>query len=94
MKQQPGKLGIREYISIGILMVGSKATEATPAIMYSNVQNAAWMVPILIRSYFFYSTLSIIKNVDLCSREKSIFCYSTITWKIYWLFYLPTHISH
>ena len=31
MKQQPGKLGIREYMSIAILMVGAKATEDTPS---------------------------------------------------------------
>ena len=31
MKQRTGKLGIREYVSIAILMVGAKATEDTPS---------------------------------------------------------------
>ncbi len=63
MKQQQEKLGIREYVSIAILMVGSKATEGTPAILYSHVQNAAWMIPIVSGGLLFIPLLSIIKNV-------------------------------
>ena len=65
MKQQPGKLGIREYISIVILMVGAKATEDTPAILYSNVQNAAWMIPILSGAIFFIPLFLLLKTLSL-----------------------------
>lgn len=71
MKQQPGKLGIREYVSIVILMVGSKATEATPSGIYAQVQNAAWMVPIFsgvlfsIPFFLLIRTLAVFKDKNL-----------------------------
>ena len=94
MKQQPGKLGIREYVSIAILMVGAKATEDTPAILYSQVQNAAWMIPILSGGIFFIPLFLLIKTLSLFQGQKSICRYSTITWKIYWFYCLPAYICH
>ncbi|MCM3570970.1 GerAB/ArcD/ProY family transporter [Neobacillus mesonae] len=65
MKQKPGKLGIREYAAIAILMVGSKATEDTPAFLYTGSQNAAWMVPILSAVVFFVPLFLLIKTISL-----------------------------
>ncbi len=71
MKQQQEKLGIREYVSIAILMVGSKATEGTPARLYGQVQNAAWMIPIvsgallLIPLYLLVKTLAVFQGKNL-----------------------------
>jgi spore germination protein KB len=65
MKQQPGKLGIREFVAIAVLMVGAKATEDTPAILFSKVQNAAWMIPILSAVFFFIPLYLLIKTMSL-----------------------------
>lgn len=43
MEQQKGVIGIREYIAIIILTLGTKLTDDTPAILYNRLQNAAWM---------------------------------------------------
>ncbi len=69
MKQQPGKLGIREYVSIAILMVGSKATEDTPTTIYHQVQNAAWMIPILSAGLFFIPLFLLIKTMTLFQNK-------------------------
>lgn len=79
MNQQPGKLGIRELVSIAILMVGAKATEDTPAILYSKVQNAAWMIPLLsavivfIPLFLLIKTMSLYQDKDLFSVIKKLF---------------------
>ncbi|MFP7298359.1 GerAB/ArcD/ProY family transporter [Neobacillus niacini] len=65
MNQQPGKLGIRELVSIAILMVGAKATEDTPSILFSKVQNAAWMLPPLIAVMFFIPLFLLLKTMSL-----------------------------
>src|SRR4051812_45406092 len=72
MKQQPGKLGIREYVSIAILMIGSKATEDTPAMLYSHIQNAAWMTPILSGGIFFIPLFLLLKTLSLF-KDKNLF---------------------
>jgi spore germination protein KB len=72
MKQQPGKIGIREFVSITILMVGSKATEDTPAYLYSHVQNAAWMIPLISAAIFFIPLFLLIKTMSLY-QEKDLF---------------------
>jgi spore germination protein KB len=65
MKQQPGKLGMREYIAILILTVGSKATEDTPTTLYHGVQNSAWMVPILSGVFFVIPLFLLLKTMSL-----------------------------
>ncbi|TWE05003.1 spore germination protein (amino acid permease) [Neobacillus bataviensis] len=73
MVLQQRKLGIREYVSISILMAGAKATEDTPTMLYKGVQNAAWMIPILAAGIFFIpflllnKTLLLYQNKDLFS---------------------------
>ncbi|MEH6949157.1 GerAB/ArcD/ProY family transporter [Bacillus sp. JJ634] len=65
MKQQAGKLGIREYVSIVILMVGTKATESTPTTLYSHLQNAAWMIPILSGAIFSIPLFLLLKTLSV-----------------------------
>jgi spore germination protein (amino acid permease) len=72
MKQQPGKLGIREYVSITVLMVGSKASEDTPSLLFNQVQNTAWMIPILSAGIFFIPLFLLIKTISLF-HEKDLF---------------------
>ena len=62
---ESGKLGKREYMSIAILMIGAKATDSNPALLYSKVQNAAWMVPLLSAVIFFVGLFLLLKTMDL-----------------------------
>ena len=88
------KLGMREYMAIAIIMVGAKATDSNPALVYSKVQNAAWMVPLLSAVIFFVGLFLLLKTHGAISREKLVFRYPTITRKVYRLLYLPCYISH
>ncbi|MBB6447821.1 GerAB/ArcD/ProY family transporter [Bacillus benzoevorans] len=72
MKQQPGKLGIREYASIAILMVASKASEDTPAVLYSHVKNAAWIIPLLAGVIFFVPFYLLVKTFSV-HQNKTLF---------------------
>lgn len=65
MKQQPGKLGIREYMAIMILTIGAKATEDTPTALYNQVQNSAWMIPILSGVFFVIPLFLLLKTMSL-----------------------------
>lgn len=47
MEQQTGKIGIREYVAIVILVIGTKMADDTPAILYEKLYNSAWMTPII-----------------------------------------------
>lgn len=72
MNQQPGKLGVREYVAIAILMVGTKATEDTPAFIYSKVQNASWMIPFLSAGLFFIPLFLLLKTL-MVFQDKDLF---------------------
>ena len=72
MKQQPGKLGIREFASIAILMIGAKVTEDTPAMLYSHVKNAAWMIPLLAGAIFFVPLYLLLKTFSV-HQNKNLF---------------------
>lgn len=72
MKQAPGKLGIREYVSIAILMCGSKATDDTPANLYSHIQNASWMIPIISGGIFFIPLFLLLKTLSVF-KDKNLF---------------------
>lgn len=47
MDKSTGKIGIREYIAIVLLTIGTKLADDLPAILYSSLYNAAWMAPII-----------------------------------------------
>lgn len=59
------KLGKREYMSIAIIMVGAKATDSNPALLYSHVKNAAWMIPLLSAVIFFVGLFLLLKTMEL-----------------------------
>ena len=67
------KLGIREYMSIAVLMVGAKATDSNPALLYNNVQNAAWMVPLLSAIIFFVGFFLLLKTMELFQGKNLFF---------------------
>jgi spore germination protein KB len=48
MEQSRGKIGIREYVAMVILIVGVKLSDDTPAIFVNFLSNALWMAPIII----------------------------------------------
>ncbi|MBP1933912.1 GerAB/ArcD/ProY family transporter [Ammoniphilus resinae] len=72
MKQQQVKLGIREYVCIAFLMIGMKGTEDTPSMLFSHVQNAAWMVPLLSGGLFFIPFFLLLKTLSLF-QDKNVF---------------------
>ena len=65
MKNQPGKLGIREYTAIAIFVIGSRLTDDTVALIYDRLQKCIMDAPYRIRWNLFYSTLFIVQNIDL-----------------------------
>ncbi|MEN2766638.1 GerAB/ArcD/ProY family transporter [Ornithinibacillus xuwenensis] len=47
MEQSKQLIGIKEYIAIVILMIGTKLSDDTPAILFEQIKNAGWMAPII-----------------------------------------------
>ena len=82
MENQTGKLGIREYTAIAIFVIGSRLTDDTVALIYEPLQNASWMLPIVSGGIFFVPLFLLLKTLTLYKNKKSIYCNSTITWKI------------
>ncbi|SET28079.1 spore germination protein (amino acid permease) [Oceanobacillus limi] len=48
MEQSKGKIGVKEFIAIIILMTGTKLADDTPAILYEKLSNAGWVAPLII----------------------------------------------
>ncbi|MEH7384026.1 GerAB/ArcD/ProY family transporter [Bacillus sp. JJ1521] len=48
MEQSRGKIGIREYVAIVILVIGVKLSDDTPIILVRSLSNAYWMAPLVI----------------------------------------------
>ncbi|MEH7333827.1 GerAB/ArcD/ProY family transporter [Neobacillus drentensis] len=69
MSQQSGKLGIREYVSIAILMVGMKPTGDLPTALYSMVQGAGWMIPLISAGIFFIPLFLLVKTMMLYQNQ-------------------------
>src|SRR3954469_9525723 len=72
MKQQPGKLGVREYVAIAIFMIGVKITEDTPSLLYGQAKNALWMIPLISGGIFFVPLFLLVKTMSLF-QDKSFF---------------------
>lgn len=47
MEQLEGKIGVKEYFAIVILMIATKLADDTPAILFEPLFNAGWMAPII-----------------------------------------------
>ncbi len=63
--KQSEKIGIREYISIAILMIGTKTTENTPSSLYNDVQSAAWMIPLISSGFFLIPLFLLLKTFSV-----------------------------
>lgn len=48
MEHTRGKIGTREFLAIAVFMIGTKVADDTPSLLYKTMENAAWMVPIII----------------------------------------------
>lgn len=48
MESKKGKIGLREFFGITILIIGLKLQDDTPAILFKRLDNAAWIAPIII----------------------------------------------
>ncbi|MEH7236108.1 GerAB/ArcD/ProY family transporter [Bacillus sp. JJ1562] len=48
MEQSRGKIGIREYVAIVILVIGVKLSDDTPTILVEFLSSAYWMAPLII----------------------------------------------
>ncbi|PLS17119.1 hypothetical protein CVD28_13780 [Bacillus sp. M6-12] len=42
-----GKIGIREYVAILVMMIGAKLSDDTPALLFDELESSAWMIPLL-----------------------------------------------
>ncbi|MFD1851478.1 GerAB/ArcD/ProY family transporter [Oceanobacillus bengalensis] len=42
-----GKIGIKEFVAIVVIMIGTKITDDTTALLFKPLLNAAWMVPVI-----------------------------------------------
>ncbi|WP_075981871.1 GerAB/ArcD/ProY family transporter [Bacillus massilinigeriensis] len=47
MNKKKGQIGIREYVALVLLMIGSKLSDDTAALLYDKMKNSAWMAPII-----------------------------------------------
>jgi spore germination protein KB len=47
MEQSVGKIGLKEFIALAVIMVGTKVADDTPAILFESLFNAGWMAPLL-----------------------------------------------
>lgn len=71
MKQTEGKIGIREFMAIIMLSVGTKLTDDTPTILFGTAKNSAWISMVLIALltivpiFFLFKVFSVHKGKDL-----------------------------
>lgn len=65
MEKSKGKIGIREYVSIIILVVGVKLSDNTPAIFIETLGSAYWMAPLIIGILSFIPIYLMMKVVTL-----------------------------
>lgn len=71
MKQNKGKIGIKEYLAIIFLSVGTKLTDDTPALIYENAKNAGWIALLLIGLVSIIPVFFMIKVFSV-HREKNL----------------------
>jgi hypothetical protein len=72
MENQPGKLGIREYTATAIFMSSSKLTDDTVALIYIQLQNASWILPLVSGGIFFVPLFLLLKTLALY-KNKNLF---------------------
>ncbi|MGM8213764.1 GerAB/ArcD/ProY family transporter [Virgibacillus sp. W0430] len=47
MDQTQGKIGLKEYIGIALIIIGTKLTDNTPTLFFYTLQNSAWLSPFI-----------------------------------------------
>lgn len=67
MIEPKGKIGIKEYFAIVILIIGTKVQDDTPALIYQSLKNAGWMSTIIIGGI---SSLLILLLLNVLTRYK------------------------
>ncbi|WP_449537058.1 GerAB/ArcD/ProY family transporter [Ferdinandcohnia sp. Marseille-Q9671] len=71
MEKSRGKIGIREYVAILLLVVGVKLTDDTPAILVDRLDSAYWLAPLIIGvlavipTYLLLKVITAYKNKNL-----------------------------
>lgn len=71
MEKSIGKIGIREYVAIIILVIGVKLSDDTPSILVEPLGSAYWMAPLIngilsfIPIYLMIKVITIYKNKNL-----------------------------
>jgi spore germination protein (amino acid permease) len=71
MKQTRGKIGIREYVAIIGLTIGSKLSDDTPTIIYSTAKNAAW-ISLLVMSLLAIIPIMLLIKVMSAHKGKNL----------------------
>jgi len=72
-------IGLREFIALGIIMIGIKLTDDTPIIYFKKLANSAWMAPLLsagmiaVLLYFLISTTEKFDNQNLVDLIFTLF---------------------
>ncbi|MBT2638155.1 MULTISPECIES: endospore germination permease [unclassified Bacillus (in: firmicutes)] len=61
MRQDKGKIGIKEYFALISLTIGAKLSDDTPAIIYENAKNAGWLATLLIGLLSLFPIIFLIK---------------------------------
>lgn len=61
MKQNEGKIGIKEYLAIITLTVGTKLSDDTPTIIFEDARNAGWIAVLLMGGMAFIPIILMIK---------------------------------
>lgn len=65
MKRNEGKIGIKEYVAIIALTIGTKLSDDTPTIIYENARNAGWIVVLLMGVMAFIPVILLIKVLSV-----------------------------
>ncbi|WP_180968276.1 GerAB/ArcD/ProY family transporter [Cytobacillus massiliigabonensis] len=79
MEDSKGKIGIKEFIAIIILSIGTKLTDDTTVILYKQIENAAWMSPFVIGAlsiipiYLLIKVLNIYESKNLADVINHLF---------------------
>lgn len=71
MKQNKGQIGLKEYIAIIALTLGTKLSDDTPAIIFENAKNAGWIAVILIGIMAFIPIILLMK-VFSAHKDKNL----------------------
>ncbi|ASK63678.1 hypothetical protein CFK37_16690 [Virgibacillus phasianinus] len=71
MEKSTGKIGIKEYIAIILLTIGTKLADDLPSIIYNSLYNAAWMMPIISGILVIIPLYLLIKTM-MYYKEKSL----------------------